>query len=124
SFNEKPENPRSIPGHPEHALASMGVYVFSMDLLVELLHEDHGNDSTHDFGKDILPSMVDSHRVIAYRFGGVSGRGTPDNYRGNVATCHPIPERSCRRGRRGREFAPLSRGHGRGGSTAAVLRCR
>ena len=41
SFHEKPENPRSIPGDPEHALASMGVYVFSMNLLAKLLHEDH-----------------------------------------------------------------------------------
>src|SRR6185436_5821991 len=86
SFDEKPENPRSMPGDPGHALASMGVYVFSMDLLVKLLHEDHGNDSSHDFGKDILPSMVDSQRVIAYRFGGTSGRVTPDNYWRDVGT--------------------------------------
>src|SRR5688572_16313297 len=53
-FEEKPENPRSIPGDSEHALASMGVYVFSLELLAELLNEDHSSDSTHDFGKDIL----------------------------------------------------------------------
>jgi glucose-1-phosphate adenylyltransferase len=47
-FQEKPQNPRSIPGDSEHALASMGVYVFSPDLLTELLHEDHGRESTHD----------------------------------------------------------------------------
>jgi glucose-1-phosphate adenylyltransferase len=70
SFHEKPQNPRSIPGDSEHALASMGVYVFSMKLLVELLQKDHGSDSTHDFGKDILPAMLSAHRVIAYRFGG------------------------------------------------------
>src|SRR5947208_1181770 len=58
SFDEKPETPQSTPGDPGHALASMGVYVFSMDVLAELLHADHDNDSSHDFGKDILPAMV------------------------------------------------------------------
>jgi glucose-1-phosphate adenylyltransferase len=86
SFQEKPEHPRSIPGDPEHALASMGVYVFSMKLLAELLHEDHGDDSTHDFGTDILPSMVGRHRVTAYRFGGTSGRVTADRYWRDVGT--------------------------------------
>ena len=86
SFHEKPEHPRSIPGDSEHALASMGVYVFSMKLLAELLHEDHGGDSTHDFGADILPSMVGRHRVTAYRFGGTSGRVTADRYWRDVGT--------------------------------------
>ena len=102
SFDEKPENPRSLPGDSEHALASMGVYVFSMNLLVELLQEDHSGDSTHDFGGDILPSMVGTHRVIAYRFGGLSGRVTADRYWRDVGTIdayyeanmdllHPLP---------------------------------
>ena len=86
SFQEKPENPRGIPGESEHALASMGVYVFSMNLLAKLLHEDHGRDSTHDFGRDILPSMVGNHRVMAYRFGGASGRVTVDRYWRDVGT--------------------------------------
>jgi glucose-1-phosphate adenylyltransferase len=86
SFHEKPENPRNMPGDSEHALASMGVYVFSMNLLVELLHQDHQADSTHDFGKDILPSIVGTHRVIAYRFGGTSGRVTADRYWRDVGT--------------------------------------
>ncbi len=102
SFQEKPENPQSIPGDSGHALASMGVYVFSMDRLVDLLHQDHGSDSTHDFGKDILPSMVGTHRVNAYRFGGESGRVTADRYWRDVGTIdayyeanmdllHPLP---------------------------------
>src|SRR5215470_1259522 len=74
SFHEKPEHPTTIPGDPGHVLASMGVYVFSMTRLVELLHEDHGRESAHDFGKDILPSIVGTPRVVAYRFGGSSGR--------------------------------------------------
>jgi glucose-1-phosphate adenylyltransferase len=86
SFHEKPEHPRSIPSDSEHALASMGVYVFSMKLLAELLHEDHGGASTHDFGADILPSMVGRHQVIAYRFGGTSGRVSADRYWRDVGT--------------------------------------
>src|SRR6266853_846047 len=86
SFHEKPENPRTIPGDSEHVLASMGVYVFSMKLLTELLHEDHSGDSEHDFGKDILPAMVGKHRVNAYRFGGSSGRVTADHYWRDVGT--------------------------------------
>jgi len=102
SFHEKPEKPRGIPGDPEHALASMGVYVFSMNLLVQLLQEDHDTDSTHDFGKDIIPSMLDTYRVNAYRFGGTSGRVTADRYWRDVGTLdayyeanmdllHPLP---------------------------------
>src|SRR3954467_14455010 len=48
SFHEKPERPQTIPGDSGHALASMGVYVFSMDLLSKLLYDDHGRDSAHD----------------------------------------------------------------------------
>jgi glucose-1-phosphate adenylyltransferase len=86
SFQEKPEHPEGIPGDSGHALASMGVYVFSLKLLAELLHEDHGGDSTHDFGADILPSMVGRHHVVAYRFGGSRGRVTADHYWRDVGT--------------------------------------
>jgi glucose-1-phosphate adenylyltransferase len=85
-FQEKPANPQSIPGDSDHALASMGVYVFSLDLLTKLLHEDHSRDSTHDFGKDILPSMLGAHLVSAYRFGGTTGRVTVDRYWRDVGT--------------------------------------
>ena len=86
SFHEKPENPQSIPGDSRHILASMGVYVFSMNFLAKLLHDDHNRDSSHDFGKDILPSIVGTHRVVAYRFGGTSGRVTADRYWRDVGT--------------------------------------
>jgi glucose-1-phosphate adenylyltransferase len=85
-FEEKPQNPRSIPGDPQHALASMGVYVFSMQQLVQLLHEDHARESMHDFGKDILPSILGDHRVLAYGFGGTRGRVTVDRYWRDVGT--------------------------------------
>jgi len=86
SFHEKPQNPPSIPGDPEHVLASMGVYVFSITQLIEFLHEDHNRNGSHDFGKDILPSIVTTHRVMAYRFGGSSGRVTADRYWRDVGT--------------------------------------
>ena len=87
SFHEKPEHPQSMPGDPRHALASMGVYVFSMRLLIDLLRQDHEvAGSTHDFGKDILPSIVRTHRVSAYGFGGTSGRVTADRYWRDVGT--------------------------------------
>jgi glucose-1-phosphate adenylyltransferase len=53
---------------------------------IQLLHEDHSSDSTHDFGKDILPSIIGGHRAIAYRFGGASGRVTADRYWRDVGT--------------------------------------
>jgi glucose-1-phosphate adenylyltransferase len=87
SFDEKPEDPPAIPDDPYHALASMGVYVFSMQRLMDLLHGDHDDDaSSHDFGKDIIPSIVGSKRVVAYRFGGSSGRVTADRYWRDVGT--------------------------------------
>jgi len=86
AFREKPEHPQGIPGDAGHVLASMGVYVFSMNLLNELLQEDHSRESSHDFGSDILPSIVRTHRVMAYRFGGSSGRVTADRYWRDVGT--------------------------------------
>ena len=102
SFREKPEHPEGIPGDPDHALASMGVYVFSLKLLSTLLLADYATGSTHDFGTDILPSMVEHHRVVAYRFGGNAGRVTADHYWRDVGTIdayyeanmdllHPVP---------------------------------
>ncbi len=68
-FTEKPEQPEPIPGKPGMALASMGIYVFNPDFLYEQLIKDadtHG--STRDFGKDIIPSLIDNYRVFAYPF--------------------------------------------------------
>jgi glucose-1-phosphate adenylyltransferase len=67
-FQEKPEEPRTIPGDPEGILASMGVYVFDMELMVRRLIEDARSDSTHDFGRDIIPAMIVRDRVYAYDF--------------------------------------------------------
>ena len=58
-FNEKPENPQPMPGDANSALVSMGVYVFSMKYLREHLSRDAiDKESSHDFGKDIIPYAV------------------------------------------------------------------
>lgn len=68
-FTEKPPKPESIPGRPNHALASMGIYVFSTKVLFrELLRDQNDPNSSHDFGKDIIPSLIHSHRVMAFPF--------------------------------------------------------
>jgi glucose-1-phosphate adenylyltransferase len=69
SFDEKPEHPREIPGRPGWALASMGNYIFSTGPLVDELRRDQTDDSNHDFGRNVLPAMVDDgRRVFAYDF--------------------------------------------------------
>lgn len=68
-FNEKPANPEPMPGCTDKSLASMGIYVFSTKVLFDQLLKDRDNpNSFHDFGKDIIPSMIKSHRVIAFPF--------------------------------------------------------
>ncbi len=68
-FVEKSQHPPSIPGRPEVALASMGIYVFNAKFLYEQLIRDADNPhSTHDFGKDILPEVIKRYRVFAYPF--------------------------------------------------------
>ncbi|MCA1562437.1 MAG: glucose-1-phosphate adenylyltransferase [Acidobacteria bacterium] len=61
------EKPTDLPGG-EHVLASMGIYIFDMDVLVPALEADAGESSTHDFGKDIIPKLIDKVPVYAYRF--------------------------------------------------------
>lgn len=67
-FQEKPEEPKTIPGDPEGILASMGIYIFNTELLVRRLIEDARSDSSHDFGKDILPRMIVKDQVFAFDF--------------------------------------------------------
>ncbi len=87
AFNEKPEQPCAIPGDSEHALASMGIYVFSIDLLINILETDATmQQSSHDFGKDIIPKLINQTSVYAYRFGTTKGRVTPDRYWRDVGT--------------------------------------
>ncbi|MBX9680177.1 MAG: glucose-1-phosphate adenylyltransferase [Gemmataceae bacterium] len=86
-FQEKPESPKAMPDDPKSALVSMGIYVFNMDLLCRELKNDHERaDSQHDFGKDIIPHLIQEGNVYAYRFGETRGRVTPDRYWRDVGT--------------------------------------
>ncbi|HFD12244.1 MAG TPA: glucose-1-phosphate adenylyltransferase [Crenotrichaceae bacterium] len=68
-FFEKPENPPSIPGRDDTALASMGIYIFNATFLYEQLVKDANTPgSSRDFGKDIIPSIIEKYRVYAYPF--------------------------------------------------------
>lgn len=68
-FTEKPADPEAMPGKPDKALASMGIYVFSREFLFQKLIEDYDNpNSTRDFGKDIIPSIIEDWHVQAYPF--------------------------------------------------------
>ncbi len=68
-FAEKPENPKPLPGSTDVALVSMGIYVFNKDFLFEQLIKDADiRDSTHDFGKDIIPNIISNYRVVAHLF--------------------------------------------------------
>lgn len=86
-FVEKPAAPKPMLGDSASVLASMGIYVFDREILTSELISDHERaDSSHDFGKDIIPRLIKSHNVFAYRFGGSRGRVTPDQYWRDVGT--------------------------------------
>ena len=70
AFEEKPEKPAHVPGRPDTALASMGIYVFNAAFLYEQLVRDSTDPhSTHDFGKDLIPHVLGrGYRVQAHRF--------------------------------------------------------
>lgn len=77
AFVEKPCDPPTMPDNPDMALASMGIYVFTADYLFRLLEEDPGNpDSSHDFGKDIIPRAVSEGQALAHPFN-MSAIATP-----------------------------------------------
>ncbi len=69
-FEEKPASPKAIPGRPDHALASMGNYLFKASVLKEVLEEDQADpSSSHDFGRDVIPRMIGRHKIFGYDFG-------------------------------------------------------
>jgi glucose-1-phosphate adenylyltransferase len=78
-FLEKPPAPPSIPGKPDRALASMGIYAFSADFLYSELQRDHEDPkSSHDFGKDVIPNLVSRGLAAAHRFEDSCVKTTPD----------------------------------------------
>jgi len=70
SFEEKPRVGKEIPGSPGYCLGSMGIYIFETGELVRRLNEDaqRGAESSHDFGKDVIPRMIPEGRVFAHFF--------------------------------------------------------
>ena len=101
-FSEKPREPEPMPGRTDVALASMGIYVFSTKLLERLLIEDAADpESSHDFGKNIIPKAIGSLQVFAYPFRNVRTRaqnywrdvGTVDAFfEANLELVHVAPE--------------------------------
>jgi glucose-1-phosphate adenylyltransferase len=78
SFLEKPADPPPLPDSPDESLVSMGIYVFTARLMYDLLCEDATRtDSYHDFGRSIIPGMLDTHRVYAYRFRDKNRKAVP-----------------------------------------------
>ena len=97
AFLEKPKN---LPVG-QQVLASLGIYIFDMDVLVPALEEDARRNSTHDFGKDIIPPLIEKVPVYAYRFYDENKKaakywrdiGTLDAYYdANMDLCHVNPE--------------------------------
>lgn len=90
SFIEKPKDPPVIPDRPTHTFASMGIYVFSADFLIrQLKHDANLADSSHDFGKDVLPILAARAKIFAHRFGDScvkSGGGGIEPYWRDVGT--------------------------------------
>ncbi|MGD8172280.1 glucose-1-phosphate adenylyltransferase [Vibrio sp. TRT 21S02] len=79
-FAEKPESPKAIPGDPAHSLVSMGNYIFEAQALFSELIEDADNpESSHDFGKDIIPKMYPRGDVFVYDFSNNQIPGEKDN---------------------------------------------
>ena len=101
-FREKPEQPDAMPDQPGRAMASMGIYVFNTQFLYEQLIRDADDDiSEHDFGKNIIPYVIDRYRVLAYPFRdpttGEQGYwrdvGTVDAFwEGNLELCGITPQ--------------------------------
>ncbi|WP_370674468.1 glucose-1-phosphate adenylyltransferase [Pleomorphomonas sp. PLEO] len=79
-FVEKPADPPAMPGRPDMALASMGIYVFKTNFLIDLLRQDQDDpNSSHDFGKDIIPAIVKGGKAIAHKFSDSCVRSTSED---------------------------------------------
>ena len=100
-FTEKPAEPEAMPGKPDKALASMGIYIFSTDYLyASLIADAEDESSAHDFGKDIVPKSISICNAHAYPFLNADGDsaywrdvGTLDSYwKANMELCEVEPE--------------------------------
>ncbi|MCP3139481.1 glucose-1-phosphate adenylyltransferase [Pyxidicoccus xibeiensis] len=97
-FQEKPKDPKPIPGRPDTALASMGNYIFRSKVLAELLEVDAKTEgSQHDFGKDVLPrALRDGYHIQSYDFAKnpIPGQSGPNTYWRDVGTLDAYHEAS------------------------------
>jgi len=100
-FDEKPSQPRTVPGVGGVALGSMGVYIFETDTLIQALENDAQQDTSHDFGRDIIPALFPRVPVYSYRFHDENKKsakywrdvGTIDAYyEASMDLCHVNPE--------------------------------
>ncbi len=101
-FDEKPAEPSEVPGKPGIALASMGNYVFNTEFLFDTLRKDEAEaSSSNDFGHDIIPKIIKSHKVFAYPFADPDANrkpywrdvGTLDSFwEANMELVQPEPE--------------------------------
>jgi glucose-1-phosphate adenylyltransferase len=105
-FLEKPKDPPAMPGKPDVALASMGIYVFHSSFVCDLLSRDAADaNSSHDFGKDLIPYIVKHGKAVAHRFDHSCVRssyekeaywrdvGTVDAYwEANIDLTDPLPQ--------------------------------
>ena len=89
AFKEKPGKPESIPGRAGFAWANMGVYVFETPILIDVISGKSGGDPVRDFGRDILPRLVQSGKVFAYPF-----RDDKENYWRDIGTLDSYYEAS------------------------------
>ena len=69
-FDEKPSNPKPLPSNQNVALVSMGIYLFNTEVLVKRIIENAKNDTNRDFGKNIIPTMIQKDRVLSFVFNG------------------------------------------------------
>ena len=67
-FEEKPKHPKPIPSNTQLVLASMGIYVFRTPVLIQSLLDDAGRDTSHDFGRNIIPNLIGNTNVYAFNF--------------------------------------------------------
>ncbi|MBM3298615.1 MAG: glucose-1-phosphate adenylyltransferase [Deltaproteobacteria bacterium] len=100
-WEEKPSDPKPVPGKPDVSFVSMGVYIFNTEVLVmSVIADAKKSSSSHDFGKDVIPAMIESNRVFVHSFAepnNISGRywrdiGTLDAYwEANMDLCSDRP---------------------------------
>lgn len=81
-FEEKPSKPKTIPGNAKRTFASMGNYIFKTDKMLKILKQDALKDTSHDFGKTIIPETFSKYRVFVYDFFNNTHPGMGDNERG------------------------------------------